>query len=151
MLLASEYYCIIDEKGVARPNPRFLYGVVGLQDTWYPSAMRIVRELCGGGVLQVPSSYKEMINPETRDDIRRYIRSSQGESEEKIQLFKLLWDIIGSEFGGRHQQYELFYNGAPFVTKGYSYRNYGYDEPVKMVDRFLKSYALPKTTEESLI
>lgn len=144
MLMASEYQCSIDKNGVARPNARYLYGVVGMQDTIYSSVIRILRELVGGGVLQVPSSYKEMINPETKDDMRKYIRSSTGaKGEEKVKLFKLAWDIIGSEFGGRHQQYEMFYNGAPFVVKGYSFRNYGYGEPVAIVDRFLASYGLP--------
>ncbi|WP_245809601.1 4-hydroxyphenylacetate 3-hydroxylase N-terminal domain-containing protein [Cohnella massiliensis] len=144
MLKASEYDCVIDKNGVARPNARYLYAVVGMQDTLYASVIKILRELVGGGVLQVPSSYKEMIAPETRDDIRRYIRSPGAPSEERIRLFKLAWDIIGSEFGGRHQQYEMFYNGAPFVVKGYAFRNYGYDEAVGLVDRFLGSYSLPE-------
>jgi 4-hydroxyphenylacetate 3-monooxygenase len=42
----------------------------------------------------------------------------------------------------------MFYNGAPFVTKGFSFRNYGYDEPVQMVDKFLGSYSLPTQVEE---
>ena len=38
---------------------------------------------------------------------------------------------MGSEFGGRHLQYEMFYGGAPYVAKGYAYRNYGYDEALR--------------------
>ncbi|SHE69147.1 4-hydroxyphenylacetate 3-monooxygenase [Seinonella peptonophila] len=142
-LLASEYHCL-DRNGYAVPNPRFLYGVVGMQESMYSRLISILRDLSGGGVLQVPSSYLEMVNPETREDIKRYIRSSQGESTEKIQLFKLAWDIIGSEFAGRHQQYELFYNGAPHVAKGYSFRNYNFQETTKLVDQFLGSYRLPE-------
>ncbi|CAH0197280.1 4-hydroxyphenylacetate 3-monooxygenase oxygenase component [Peribacillus simplex] len=67
---------------------------------------------------------------------------------ESLIIFKLVWDIIGSEFGGGHQQYETFYNGAIFVTKGFSFRNYGYDEPVQMVDEFLGSYSLPTQVKE---
>lgn len=145
MLLASEYDCIIDERGAARPHPRYLYGIVGMQDKLYSSVIAILRELVGGGVLQLPSSYKEMVNPETQADIYRYLRSSNATTEEKIKLLRLAWDIIGSEFAGRHQQYEMFYNGAPFVVKGYAFRNYGYDEAVSLVDQFLKSYSLPAT------
>ena len=35
---------------------------------------------------------------------------------ERVKLMKLAWDAIGSEFAGRHAQYEMFYAGAPFVT-----------------------------------
>ncbi|PLT29840.1 4-hydroxyphenylacetate 3-hydroxylase family protein [Peribacillus deserti] len=151
MLLASEYNYMTDENGTVYPNRRFLYGVVGLQDSIYPKVIHILRDLVGGGVLQVPSTYKEMINPETRDDISRYIKSPGASAEERVKLFKLAWDVIGSEFGGRHQQYELFYNGAPFVTKGYAFRNYRYEEVVQLVDQFLESYQIPQKVEEQMI
>jgi 4-hydroxyphenylacetate 3-monooxygenase len=144
MLLASEYECTLDKNGVARPSSRFLYGIVGMQDQVYANVIKILRELVGGGVLQMPSSYHEMVNPETRDDIRQYIRASGVDSEARIQLYRLAWDVIGSEFAGRHQQYEMFYNGAPFVVRGHAFRNYGYEEPLELVDRFLSSYSLPK-------
>lgn len=144
MLLASEYECVIDKNGTARPNGRYLYGIVGMQDQIYANVIKILRELVGGGVLQLPSSYREMVNPDTKDDIRRYIRATGVDSEARIKLYRLAWDVIGSEFAGRHQQYEMFYNGAPFVVRGHAFRNYGYDEPLAMVERFLNSYELPK-------
>ncbi|RAL21990.1 4-hydroxyphenylacetate 3-hydroxylase family protein [Thermoflavimicrobium daqui] len=144
MMLASEYYCIDDKNGLVRPNPRFLYGIVGMQDTIYSNVIKILRELTGGGVLQGPSTYKEIINPESAGDINKYIRAGSADSTQKIKLFKLAWDIVGSEFGGRHQQYEMFYNGAPFVVKGYSFRNYGYHEATNLVNRFLESYQFPQ-------
>ena len=61
-------------------------------------------------------------------------------SEERIKLFKLAWDLVGSGLGGRHHQYEMFYAGAPDVAKGYAFRNYGYEEPLRLVERFLASY-----------
>ena len=142
MVLASEASSSLDRNGVARPNPRFLYAVMGLQAELYPRAIGLLRELAGGGVLQVPSSYKELLNPETAADIKRYVRSTGVPSEERIKLFRLAWDMIGSEFAGRHQQYEMFYAGAPYVAKGYAYRNYRYDEVVAMVDEFLAGYDL---------
>ncbi|SCW33485.1 4-hydroxyphenylacetate 3-monooxygenase [Paenibacillus tianmuensis] len=144
MLLASEYECMFDKYGNARPASRYLYGIVGMQDQVYAGVIKILRELVGGGVLQLPSSYHEMVNEETKDDIRQYIRATGVDSEMKIKLFRLAWDVIGSEFAGRHQQYEMFYNGAPFVVRGHAFRNYGYHEPLELLERFLNSYELPK-------
>jgi 4-hydroxyphenylacetate 3-monooxygenase len=93
-------------------------------------------------VIQVPSSYKELVNPETAPDVKRYIRATGVPAEERIKLFKLAWDVVGSEFGGRHHQYEMFYAGAPYVAKGYAYRNYRYEETVDLVDSFLETYGL---------
>lgn len=69
-------------------------------------------------------------------------------AEERVKLFKLAWDVVGSEFAGHHHQYEMFYAGAPFVAKGYAYRNYGYDDAVRRVDEFLASYDLESAANE---
>ena len=34
-------------------------------------------------------------------------------AEERSKMMKLFWDAIGSEFGGRHELYELNYFGPP--------------------------------------
>jgi len=149
MVLASEATFIKDQNGVARPNPRFLYGAMGLQSELYPRALHLLRELAGGGLIQVPSTYKELVNPETATDINRYIRSTGVPSEERIKLFKLAWDLVGSEFAGRHHQYEMFYAGAPHVSKGYSFRHYRYEEAVELVETFLQSYNLDESTFET--
>jgi 4-hydroxyphenylacetate 3-monooxygenase len=142
MVLAAEATCTTDKYGVARPNARFLYGAMGLQSEIYPRAVQILRELCGGGVVQVPSSYKEFLAPEAGADLRRYVRSPGLPSEERVKLFKLAWDLVGTEFGGRHLQYEMFYAGAPHVARGYAFRNYGYEEAVGLADACLAGYGL---------
>lgn len=148
MILAAEATCSIDPYGVARPNPRFLYAAMSQQAEFYPRALHLLRQLAGGGVMQLPASAAaELNNPETGPDIRRYIRSPGVPSEERIKLFKLAWDLFGSEFGGRHHQYEMFYAGAPFVAKGYAFRNYGFDDAVALVDQFMSTYILESATE----
>jgi len=145
MVLASEVSCSIDKNGVAMPNPRFLYGSMGLQSEMYPRAILLLRELAGGGVIQLPSSYRDLTTAESRADLERYMRSPNISFEERVKLFKLAWDIVGSEFAGRHLQYEMFYAGAPFIAKGYAFRNYGYEEALRSAESFLASYHLPKS------
>jgi len=144
MVAAAEATCAIDKNGVARPNARFLYGSMGLQAEMYPRAILLLRELAGGGVIQLPSSYRDLTNAESRADLERYMKSPNISTEERVKLFKLAWDIVGSEFGGRHLQYEMFYAGAPFIAKGYAFRNYGYEEALRSAESFLASYGLPQ-------
>jgi aromatic ring hydroxylase len=59
----------------------------------------------------VPSSNRDLQNPELRPLIERYYRGSDSTAEERIKLFKLIWDAIGTEFGGRHELYERNYSG----------------------------------------
>ncbi|MGI5170929.1 4-hydroxyphenylacetate 3-hydroxylase family protein [Spirillospora sp. CA-253888] len=144
-VLAAEYTAAPDEQGLWLPGARAVYGAMGLQSELYPRVLAILRDLVGGGVLQVPSSSADLTSPETRPDIDRYVHSPGTTAEERVKLFKLAWDAIGSEFAGRHHQYELFYAGAPFVVKGYAFRNYGFDGPLARVDDFLAGYGLETT------
>ena len=42
----------------------------------------------------------------------QFVRGSNGYSaDERVKLMKLMWDAIGSEFGGRHELYERNYFG----------------------------------------
>ncbi len=72
----------------------------------------IIENTVAGGLIVQPSSSKDFKNPELRPYLDRFYRGSNGyESEEKIKLVKLLWDALGSEFGGRHGLYERNYTG----------------------------------------
>jgi 4-hydroxyphenylacetate 3-monooxygenase len=93
-------------------------------------------------VIQLPASVRELTNAETADDMRRYVQSPGVPAEQRVKLFKLVWDMVGSEFGSRHYQYEMFYAGAPFVAKTYAYRNYGFPEAAQVVDACLSGYDL---------
>lgn len=140
-VLAAEYTAEPDSAGQWLPGKRALYGAMGLQSETYPRVLAILRDLVGGGVLQLPSSVEDLRSSVTAADITHYVQSPGVSSEDRVKLFKLAWDIIGSEFAGRHQQYEMFYAGAPFVVKGaYTYRNYGFEEPLRDVEQFLASY-----------
>ena len=140
-VLAAEYTAEPDSAGMWLPGRQALYGSMGLQSEIYPRVIAILRDLVGGGVLQLPSSVKDLTSPLTSRDIEHYVQSPGVPSEERVKLFKLAWDIVGSEFAGRHQQYEMFYAGAPFVVKGaYTYRNYDYDSAVAAVQQFTDGY-----------
>src|SRR5437667_2229937 len=66
------------------------------------------RELAGGSIIMLPSSEKDFANPTTAADIERYIASPGFTSKERVAILKLVWDFIGTEFAGRHEQYERF-------------------------------------------
>jgi 4-hydroxyphenylacetate 3-monooxygenase len=142
MVLASEAAAVRDANGVVRPHPRFLYGAIGLQAQLYPRMIQLLRELAGGGLLQLPSSAHEFADPDCAEDIRRYVQTPGLRAEDRVKLFKLAWEVVGSEFAGRHQQYEMFYAGAPFVARTYAYTNYDFTEALELVDRCLGGYDL---------
>jgi 4-hydroxyphenylacetate 3-monooxygenase len=57
-------------------------------------------------------------NPELRPYLDRYLRGSDGsDAVDRVKLFKLLWDAMASEFGGRHELYERNYAGTDEGTR----------------------------------
>ena len=108
----------------------------------YPRVITALRELAGGGMIMLPSSVEDFANPEVADYIRRSQGSPLVSPEDRVKFFKLAWDAVGSEFASRHVQYEMFYAGAAFVTKGHSYRTYDWDGAAELFGRIMESYSL---------
>ncbi len=79
-----------------------------LTQEMYPKIISAIRELAGGAVIMLPSSIEDFANPE----LAKIIESTQGSmtrsAEERVKIFRLVWDATGSEFASRHLQYEMF-------------------------------------------
>jgi 4-hydroxyphenylacetate 3-monooxygenase len=140
LVLAQEAHCTIDSDGVARPGAQEQYSQMVMQPELHNRMIAAIRDLVGGGVIQLPSSVEDFTNPGMAADINRYIQSPGTPAMQRVKLMKLVWDAIGSEFAGRHAQYEMFYAGAPFVTKGHMYRNYDFAGAGALVKRALDGY-----------
>lgn len=79
----------------------------------YPRVKEIVQRIVTSGLIYLPSSVKDFANPAIEPYLRQYVRGSHGiGAEERVKIMKLLWDAIGTEFGGRHELYEMNYAGG---------------------------------------
>ena len=105
-----------------------------------------LRELSGSGMLQVPSSCQDWLNPEIARDLNRFCRSPAMSSLDRVKLFKLAWDIVGSEFAGRHAQYELFYAGSRTTVSMREYKAFDFAAAKQLVEDCLTSYGLPEAS-----
>jgi len=143
LVRAQEAHCAIDDDGVAWPGNQELYANMIVQGQRYDELLFALRDLCGGGLIQLPSSVADFANPAIAADLERYVQSPGSTSVERVKLLKLAWDAIGSEFAGRHLQYEMFYSGAPFVTKTHMYRTYDFAGARELVRAALGGYGIP--------
>lgn len=137
---AQEQNAEIDEMGVAWPARAECFAVMVIQSELYPKMLHMVRDLAGGGMIQLPSSVEDFQNPAIRRDLDRYVQSPGVSSEERVKLLKLAWDLVGSEFASRHQQYEMFYVGAPFIVKMRMFQVFDFERGESLVDRALAGY-----------
>lgn len=124
------------------PDAHTLYSAQVLTQELYAKVILALRELAGGGLIMLPSSVQDFADPELRGLIERTQQSPASSSEGRVKFFKLAWDAVGSEFASRHSQYEMFYAGASFVTKGHSFRTFDWDRCTQLVDHMLDSYSL---------
>jgi 4-hydroxyphenylacetate 3-monooxygenase len=77
----------------------------------WPRVKEIFELVLGGSPIMVPSSREDLRDPSLRPVVDRFYRGSESSALERIKLFKLVWDAIGTEFGGRHELYERNYAG----------------------------------------
>ena len=127
------------------PDRHPLYTAQVMAQEFYPEIMNTLRDLAASSPIMLPSSAKDFANPEIADYIARSQSAIGPETAERVKLFKLAWDAIGSEFASRHIQFELFYAGAGYVVRNNSYRTYDWDRATGMVDGLLGRYGLAES------
>ncbi len=125
------------------PDRALLCAAQVVAQTTYPEFIDAIRGLSGGGLIMVPSAAADFDGGEIESLIHAAQRSPVTDSEGRVKLMKLVWDAVGSEFGSRHLQYEMFYSGAPFVTRGNAYRFHDWSGSKGMVEGLMASYGLP--------
>jgi 4-hydroxyphenylacetate 3-monooxygenase len=142
MILGAEAAAAADEFGVMRPKDALLYASQVFQQTTYPALLNQIRGLMGGSLIQLPATVGELRAPGSVADVERYVRWPKATGHERVKLLKLLWDVLGSEFGSRHLQYEMFYAGEPGAIQAREFRTFDWAAAEALVDRCLAGYDL---------
>lgn len=124
-------------------NRRFMYAALNWCTENYSPIIDCIRELCGGGVFQMPADISVLDDPKLKQTFETLWATPQLEAIDRMKLFKLAWDMVGSEFAGRQQQYEKFYAGASFIVRNHSYREAPWDDFNAYVDDLMASYDVP--------
>jgi 4-hydroxyphenylacetate 3-monooxygenase len=124
-------------------NRRMMYGALDWCTQNYSRFVDELRELAGGGVFQMPADISVMQDPELARQFQNYWQTPQCDAVTRMKLLKLAWEMIGSEFAGRHLQYEKFYAGAPFIIRSHSFRETDWAAFNKIVDDLMAGYDYP--------
>jgi 4-hydroxyphenylacetate 3-monooxygenase len=128
-------------------NRRYVYAGLNWCTENHSSLIDILRELCGGGVFQMPGRIDVMHDEALREKFEAFWQTPQLPAVDRVKLFRLAWDLVGSEFAGRHQQYEKFYAGASFIVRNHAFRETPWDHYHGIVDGLLGSYDVPTERE----
>ncbi|MGO3122588.1 MAG: 4-hydroxyphenylacetate 3-hydroxylase family protein [Advenella sp.] len=127
-------------EGLVLPNRRYMYATLNWCQENYVSLCTAVRELMGGSVFQMPANVS-VIHDESLNAIFEEFWSTDHETAlDRMKLYKLAWDMLGSEFASRHLQYENFYAGPSFVVRAYSLRQAPWKKFDAIVEDFMATY-----------
>jgi 4-hydroxyphenylacetate 3-monooxygenase len=78
----------------------------------YPRLKEIVENVLASALIYLPSHSSDFKQPEIRKYLDTFVRGSNGYTAvDRVKLMKLMWDAMGTEFGGRHELYERNYFG----------------------------------------
>jgi 4-hydroxyphenylacetate 3-monooxygenase len=97
--------------GSVAPSHRSIFAIRALAPKVYPLMRELLQLVGAGGFMQLPSGAEDLLSGPLRPYIDRYYRGANVSAEERIKLWKLAWDAIGSEFGARQELFERSYAG----------------------------------------
>jgi 4-hydroxyphenylacetate 3-monooxygenase len=134
-------------KGYVCPNRRFMYAALNWCQENHTEIIDTLRTLLGGTPLQMPASIDVLTDPALADRFSRWWRTPSMDALSRMKLYKLAWDLVGTEFAGRHQLYEKFYAGNSIVVRNQSDREAPWSQFHGTVDRLLENIQTPPLSE----
>src|ERR1700744_4976199 len=104
--------------GSVQPNCAYALTAPALGPQIYGRVKETIEPTVGSSLIYLNSNAADFKNPEMRGFLDQYLRGSDGyTSVDRAKVMKLLWDALGSEFGGRHELYERNYAGNAEDTR----------------------------------
>lgn len=138
-------------------SPCMAYGrsYSALAPKLYSRIREIIETVVASGLIYLNSHVTDLQSPEMRPYLDKYLRGSDGlTAHDRSKTMKLLWDAIGSEFGARHELYELNYFGAPemnhLLALGDARRDGMMDHARSLVETCMSEYELTGWTVDDM-
>lgn len=127
-LTASEANATSNRWGLMTPDYVPLNSARNLWPRVAPVLFAVIKQTGASGLMAIPP--EEIMGSPARDRVDKYFQAKLAVADERIRLFKLAWDLVGSSFGGRQELYERFFFGDP-VRMASNYYQWYDKEPYK--------------------
>jgi 4-hydroxyphenylacetate 3-monooxygenase len=139
--IASEQGATLNKYGVMTPAR----GPLDAARNWYPSVykrlLEILELLASSGLIMIPTE-KDRRGGRAAE-IAKFMAATGGNSDERLKLFRLAWDMTISGFGGRAALYERFFFGDPVRMKMALYGIYDRSVYVDRIKAFVANESWP--------
>jgi 4-hydroxyphenylacetate 3-monooxygenase len=128
LLTASEANAKPNRWGLMTPDFVPLNSARNLWPRVSPTLAAVIKQTGASGLMAIPP--EEIMDSPARARVDKYYQAKLADADERIRLFKLAWDLVGSSFGGRQELYERFFFGDP-VRMASNYYAWYDKEPYK--------------------
>ena len=135
-IVSAEAGSALDEGGVWYPDDRPFLALRGEMPKWLPYCNELLQLIGGGGFMCTPSE-ADMKGP-MADAIATFYQAAGADAERRIRLFRLAWDYIGSDLGGRGELYERFYLSDSWRMTALAYKIADKTFAESLVEQFLQ-------------
>lgn len=134
------------DNGLWYPNPQAAWVSLRLYPEYYQTMINHLTQMGASGYVSMP---QEQTFERLGLAIEEYFRGANSLAKDKVALFRLAWDVIGSSWGKRQELYERFFFGDTSRSKIATYLAIDKTEATNMVYRILKSSSV-KSSSDSL-
>ncbi len=129
--------------GVWYCNTSAILAGLRLFPEYYVQIIDHIKQIGGSNFMAAPSEPNmDAISETLGSSVERYFTGTAEMSEDgidKVPLFRLAWDVVGTSLAGRQELYERFFFGDQQVSKMQSYIRYDKSEAITIVRRLLDS------------
>lgn len=105
---------------------------------WVNKRLVEIIRLLGSSSLVMTPTLADLENPETGPQLEEFIAGAGCSARERVQVMKLAWDTVATQFGGRQDIYETFFAGDPELGRQLHYRTPRRAAYQEMVERLLR-------------
>ena len=126
------------------PNRRMVYAALNWCQEHHTEIIDSLRTLARAAPLQMPASIDLIADAQLTDRFTRWWGTASVDAAPRYKLYKLVWDLIGSEFAGRHMLYEKFYAGNSIIVRNQSDREAPWQKFHSIVDDLLAAVQMPQ-------
>ena len=135
-LRAAEVDAQPDENGIYCPRPETMWTARSYFPRLYPRLIETLQILGSSGLMAIPS--EAMVESEQADEVETYFQSATLGGKDRVQLFRLAWDVACSSFGQRQVLYERYFAGDFYRNLASRYLNYDKSRAIGLVQDLLK-------------
>jgi 4-hydroxyphenylacetate 3-monooxygenase len=121
-LRAGEVDAKVDEWGLMCPARAPLDVARNVFPKMYPRLREILQQLGSSSLMMTPP--ETVFDSPVAADVDRYLVSANLDARQRVQLFRLAWDVACSSFGSRQELYERFFFGDPVRMATALFHNY---------------------------